>query len=291
MLTRKEALYYNEQLHPAFAGYLHDGAITQKDALATIFNLLIRGCIDPIWKNNNMLNGIKSVRLMNRKPKYAFEQLILEKLFETKKEITTKEIGEIIKSDEIQKIIKNNLNAISAFPIINEELKFKLGKRGELFASVNGEPIDTINEAHIYKKLVNRWIIPTYISICVFISMIYFTQQKIHQIISYYSLDNFNKSSMALLPMLFIITCVFLTIYLAFAFSNKVVTYDFKNDIIPITKGKYSELYEFLKKYPLKQHIFTNEFLAFSISFGLDNSWNKDFGLGNEIAIDKNAAV
>lgn len=52
MITQKEALYYDEQPHPAFAGYLHDGTISQRDALATIFNLLTRGSLDPVWKDN-----------------------------------------------------------------------------------------------------------------------------------------------------------------------------------------------------------------------------------------------
>lgn len=34
MITKKEALYYDEQLHPAFAGYLHDGTITEKKEMS-----------------------------------------------------------------------------------------------------------------------------------------------------------------------------------------------------------------------------------------------------------------
>lgn len=68
--------------------------------------------------------------------------------------------------------------------------------------------------------------------------------------------------------------------------SKKTVTYDFANQVVPVAKRRYSELFEFIKAHPLPPHRITNEFLAFAIAFGLDDSWQKDFGLGEELKIE-----
>lgn len=295
MLTEKEALYYDEQLHPAFAGYLHDGTVTQRDALATIFNLLTRGSLDPIWKDNNMLKGIEGVRLMKRQPKFGFEQIIIEKLFGAKKELTTKEVSEFIKSGEIQLLIKNNLSAISAFPIINEELKFTLGKHSKVNFSVNGNPVDTIEEATAFKRILYKILLPIFLGIGVILVLGYFAFTKSlpqgnfsysnPNVLIQVQGDGNAGNSLLLTGGIFII--VIFSILFAFIFSKKTLSYNFRNDVVPIAKKKYTELYEFIKSHPLKPHRFTNEFIAFSIAFGLDNSWHKDFGLEEEIKIDE----
>lgn len=71
-----------------------------------------------------------------------------------------------------------------------------------------------------------------------------------------------------------------------FTFSKKTINYDFQNSIVPIAKKKYEDLHEFIKTHPLPKHRFINEFLAFSIAFGLDDSWHKDFGVDKEVRID-----
>lgn len=295
MLTQEDARYYDQQLHPAFAGYLHDGTITQRDALATIFNLLTRGSIDPIWKDNSILKGIDGVRLMRRQPKYGFEQFVIDKLFGSKRELSTKEVSEFIKSGEIQKLIKDNLSAISAFPIINEELKFTLGKHGKVNFSVNGNPVDTIEEATAFKRMLYKILLPIFLGIGILLLAGYVLFLRYLPQGNYsYSNPNISiqiqgdgnaSSSLLLTGGIFIV--VILSILFAFVFSKKTVSYSFKNDVVPIAQKKYNELYEFIKSHRLKPHRFTNEFLAFSIAFGLDNSWYIDFWLDEEIKIDE----
>jgi hypothetical protein len=302
MITKEEAKYYNEQLHPAFAGYLYDGNITQKDALATIFNLLIRGCIDPVWKDNNILKGIIGARLMNRKPQFVFEQQILDLLFKEKQELSVKEIRRFIVNNDIQKIIKKNLNAVLAFPIINEELQFKLGFLGRLNIVINGNPINTVEKANSFRRIVNRIFPFALISISVltmfgylFALLMLKTEDILAGLstkdVSLESNKTFREHPEILLKISIIWTVIVIIYYLIFTLSKKVVTYEFKNKIAPVAKEKYIELYEFLKKYPLEKHRFTNEFLAFSIAFGLDTSWNKDFELEEEIQVDQSPIV
>lgn len=236
---------------------------------------------------------------MRRQPKYKFEQVIIDKLFSSKRELTIKEISEFIKSGEIQTLIKDNLSAIGAFPIINEELKFTLGKHGKVNFSVNGKPVDTIEEATAFKKMLYKILLPIFIGVGLLLLIGYFLFLKYlpQGEYSFSSPDvsiqiqgDSNASGSLLLTGGIFIT-VILSILFAFVFSKKTVSYSFKDDVVPVAKKKYSELFEFIKSHPLKPHRFTNEFLAFSIAFGLDNSWYYDFDLEEEIKIDESPLI
>lgn len=293
MLTRKEALYYDEQLHPAFAGYLHDGTVTERDALATLFHLLTKGILIPIWEDGSMLKNIVGARKMKRTSILPFNQLMVEKMFGLKEEISAQEIGNLIKNGEIQKIIKDNLHAVAAFPIINEELKFTLGKHGRVNFSVNGNPVDTVKEATAFRKLLYKIFLPVFLGVGILLIVVYFLYIKftpgdnfsyITPNISIQMSGDGNPNALLLNGGIFV--TVILLVLFSFVFSKKTVSYDFKDKVIPVAKKKYDELYEFIKTHPLPKHRFINEFLAFSITFGFDDSWHKDFGLDKEIEID-----
>lgn len=294
MLTRKEALYYDEQLHPAFAGYLHDGTITERDSLAAIFHLLTKGILDPIWEDGSMLKKIVGARKSKRTSILPFNQLLAEKLLGSKNEISAKEIGAATKSGDIEQIIRDNLQAITAFPIINEELKFTLGKHGKVNFSVNGNPVDTVEEATALRKLLYKLLLPIFLGVGILLIVMYFLYVKFTQGDNFsYTAPNFSievsgngdLNSLLLTGGIFVV--VILLVLFSFVFSKKTVSYDFKDKVIPVAKKKYDELYEFIKTHPLPKHRFINEFLAFSIAFGFDDSWHKDFGLDTEIKIDE----
>lgn len=281
MLNKKDALYYCEQLHPAFAGYLHDGSITQRDALACIFNLFKSGIVLPSWEDQNMLNNIAGLRLTNKKTRLSFEQAIIDNLFQGKNEISSKEVGNYIKSDKIRNIIQNNLQVISTFPIINNELKFTLGKHGKVNFSLNGNPVNTIEEATAFKKLLNRFLLPLFSGLGILFVIFYFLLKQ----------GNIEGSPDGFLWTAGIMIFTILIIFLSFTFSKKTINYDFNDHVIPIAKNKYQDLYKFIKSQPLPKHRFTNEFLSYSIAFGLDTSWNKDFGLEEEIKVDRTPII
>lgn len=295
MLTRKEALYYDEQLHPAFAGYLHDGTITERDTLAVIFHLLTKGILDPIWEDGSMLKKIVGARKTKRTSILPFNQFLVEKIFGSKDEVTTREIGNAIKNGEIEQAIKDNLHAITAFPIINEELKFTLGKHGRVNFSVNGNPVDTVEEGTAFRKLLYKLFLPIFLGVGVLLIIMYFIYTKFTPGDNFpYATHNFSvqvsgdgdPNTLLLTGGIFV--AVILLVLFSFVFSKKTVSYNFKDKVIPIAKKKYDELYEFIKTHPLPKHRFINEFLAFSIAFGFDDTWHKDFGLDAEIKIDEN---
>lgn len=294
MLTRKEALYYDEQLHPAFAGYLHDGTITERDALAAVFHLLTKGILDPIWEDGSMLKKIVGARKAKRTSILPFNQLLVEKIFGSKDEVSVKEIGTAIKSGEIEQTIKGNLHAITAFPIINEELKFTFGKHGTVTFSVNGNSVDTVEEATAFRKLLYKVFLPIFLGVGILLTGVYFLYNKfipsnnfsyITPNISIQTSGDGDSNTLLLTGGIFVV--VILLILFSFVFSKKTISYDFKDKVIPVAKKKYDELYEFIKTNPLPKHRFINEFLAFSVAFGLDDSWHKDFKLDTEIKVDE----
>lgn len=293
MLTRKEALYYDEQLHPAFAGYIFDGTVTERDVLSTLLHLLTRGVLSPIWKDGNMNKTIVGMRKIHRKPAYEFEEKIITSIFQDNQEASSERIKEVINSGEIQEIIKNNLRAIETFPIIQEQLNFRLGKHIPLHISINGETVDTVKEANQFNSLMKRFLLPLFIVISALLLFVYFLISKIPPgNLNYNSPNisiqgNIQRSPDGMLLTVGILLVTGIGMFLLFTFSRKTVSYSFKDDIIPTAKKKYEELYRFIKDHPLPKHKFVNEFLAFSIAFGLDDSWFKDFGLEKEINIDK----
>ncbi len=295
MLSRKEALYYDEQLHPAFAGYLFDGTITERDAVAALFHLLTKGILEPSWKNGNILKAIVGIKRTSRKPILPFNQTLIDKMFGSKDEMSAKEIGGLIKKQTIQDVIKNHLSAIAAFPVINEELQFTFGKHGKVNFSVNGNAVDTVEEANAFRKTLYKILLPVLVGVgflFVGFHLVYKTYipqgnyYYFSQNISIQIARNSNNDNSLLFTGIALIAVGLFSLF-AFAFSKKTVSYDFKDNVIPIAKKKYDELYTFIKTHPLQKHRFINEFLAFAIAFGFDDSWHKDFELEKEINIDK----
>lgn len=266
MITKEQAYEYSQQLHPAFAGYLHDGMVSQRDAVACIMHMLQKGSLYPIFQEGNMQKNIVMVGL-GKPGEYEFEKKIQNSLFSgVRKEITTKEIGNKIKYGTIQEIITNNVEVISKFKIINQELDFKLGK-AKAVIKVNGEKVDTIEEFQRYKG------INTIVALAVVIPNI---------IILFVMRDSIRFSNSSIL---FYIAAFIFTLMLPYILKKK-VNYEFRDKIEPLALQKYTYLYEYMKNYPLRKHTFTNEFLAHAIAFGLDDSWYKDFGLRKEDEID-----
>jgi len=270
MLSNLDALTYKDQLHPAYAGYLHDGEITEQDVLATIFYLIKTGVIVPVFESNDLTKRIIALRITRKKPYYKFEQDICQCLFNSSQEVTSEKVFKIIKSEKIKHILLKNITSITFFPLINKQLRF-FGKTGEIRFSVNDKPVTDIKTAKEFKNTLTWIILPIF-------TVVGFTM-VIEPIIK-----GVNPTH-TIFPAIFCVSLPWL-IYFSFIKSKKIVSYDFQNDVIPFAKARYYELFEFLKSRPISNHNLTNEFISFSIAFGLDKSWNRDFGLESEINID-----
>ncbi len=286
---------HSHQLHPAFAGYLHDGCISERDALAAIFHLLKTGSLDPIWQDNNMHRGLVGLRIMKRVPKYNFEKIILKKIFLSKKTVTTKEVGALIRQGQIQDIIKKNTFILARFPLIQNKLKFRLGKNGSYQIKVNDNLVDSLEEANEFSHLLHRWLLPIFTLVSVLLIGVSLFLPKAGELPRSIITPNFSfqqsgdTHQLALVSFLIgsvsLLVCLY--VYFTFSMAQKIVFYDFQKDVLPLVKQEYIQLFALLKNLPLQKKSFTNEYLPFAIAFGLDNSWQKDFGLDSEIAVDQ----
>jgi hypothetical protein len=107
------------------------------------------------------------------------------------------------------------------------------------------------------------------------------------EVIKAFNIESNSQADPRIILLFIGIVFLFVTIiiFMTFTYSKKKISYNFMQDIVPKTKVKYDELREFLQNHPLPKHKYINEFLAFSIAFGFDDSWYKDFGLDSEIMI------
>lgn len=294
MLSDLDALTYKDQLHPAYAGYLHDGEISNRDVLAALFYLMKTGAIFPIFQDNNMTKKIVSLKRMRKEPYYSFEKQICNILFNKSLEVSTHDIKNIILSGKLQDILHKNIDSIAAFPLLNKKLQFLLGKSGEAHFSVNGKPVTDIKVAGEFKSVLTKIIMPIFFLIGVlFFGIHFFGGNMIDNLVSTgaVTIESSGGSELLRKNMFIFMGLMFagmpLLIYFIFTYSDKVYSYNFKDKVIPYAKERYKELFNFIKSKPLLKHNFNNEFLPYSIAFGLDNSWDKDFGIETEIGIDK----
>jgi len=294
MLSALDAQTYKDQLHPAYAGYLHDGEITNRDVLATLFHLMKTGVVLPIFQVNNMTKTIISLKRTRKEPYYAFEKQLCQIIFNESLDIPIKDVKNLILSGKLENILGKNIESISAFPLVNKKLRFLLGKSGEANFSINGKRVADIKVAGEFKNALTKIIMPIFLLIGVLsFGIQFFGGSMINDLMSAGSItiqSNGDSEFMQEYMFLFMglmFTGVPLLMYFLFTYSDKVYSYNFKDKIIPFAKERYKELFEFMKTRPLSKHNFNNEFLPYSIAFGLDNSWNKDFGIETEINIDE----
>ena len=103
-----------------------------------------------------------------------------------------------------------------------------------------------------------------------------------------------HERNIEILIMIFVMFYVGLSIfavvkYLKVRRLKKILAIQFKDNIIPFTKKKYEELFEFIQRYPLKQQRLYNEFMPHAVAFGLDTSWNESFGVPTEVVVSSRA--
>jgi len=252
MISVQTAREYASILHPAFAGYYHDGQIQESDALATVFHLVKKGYLEPEFKNNHINQGVAYLRRNARKPSLRFEQQIIDFIFRDSNRVSTPSIGELIKDGSIQTFIAaaatDNFRSITP-PAIHE-------KDYEL------EVVTTTDQNHrliqINRRLKRPFLLGALLS-------------SLYALIRY--LDQDSPIAIAFLIALaaFFVYAHFFVKNTGDIVSSQVLSYDYSR--------YYSELQQFLSAHPPRPHTFTYEFIPFAIAFNLDHSWHHDFGL------------
>ena len=275
MITLEEATKYREQLRPAFAGYLTDGNISDRDVLAKLLDLVVRGSV--LLDMNLEEEGYTINKIMRiagvESPLLPFERLFLKELFGKSNEITPDEFKEIVRSRKLHKTIENNLSALNDFKIVKTELKFIAnGKPVEL--AINGKKLESIEEEKKFYRIVTF-----FFAIWIFVGSLILLS-------SIYTIIKGSYGPVEIFGIPFV--CIMLTIALAPAYLKlrKIKrVLKLKMKVVPAAKKKYEELFEFIQKYPLAQQRLDNEFMPFAVAFGLDTSWNRSFGITEEMVV------
>ncbi len=125
MITLVEAEDLREQFRPAFAGILADGDVSDRDVLATLLDLYVRGYLElgAERKGKHYLidkviySGKKTDRLM------LFEKDFLNKLFKEKRAITLNELRFLVGTGILHDIIEENLNTLKDSEIVKAGLE------------------------------------------------------------------------------------------------------------------------------------------------------------------------
>lgn len=268
MITEQTALKYKEELHPSYAGYLHDGAISNRDQLAAIFALVDCGSIDFIYKYNDVNQPIENVRRTSKKPKYEFENKILDAIFEKETVMPVYKIEYLIKTQEIKRILKENIEAIKKLNLNENNLKFGNGKNIKSTFIINGVEINSLEKANQAKSMIAAG------------SFIFIT---VGGFLLLSSIISRNFSALDFMSISFIFTGLLMSY--AFFYGSKYIEFDLPHHAEEYKK-KYLELYEFLKAKPLDRRKLSDEFLPYSIAFGLNNHWTKEFDIPKDFQID-----
>ncbi len=297
MITLSEAGKIREQFKPAFAGYLTDGDISDRDVLATLLDLSVRGYIKLDMEKEERQHKIQKVILQKKSTKglLPFEKEFLNVLFLAGKELDAYDVRFIFDMGGLHETIERNLASLSDNEIINSELEFKTpkGRNTMLYYDASDrslsdkediKPVKTVKEL---KKLRGGGLgeIPKLATALVTIPffLIY---------ISFFMMAFEPEGSLIFVRKRGILIGLFLITYLLYITwcikrrrrIKNILHIEFE-DAVPFSKEKYEELFEFIQEYPLKEQRIYNEFMPFAVAFGLDTSWNKSFGIPEEPVI------
>ncbi len=257
MITLQSAREFCKLNHPCFAGYLHDGEISELDLLATIFYLFKGNYLVPIFKENNLNSELIAIKKNSKTLPTKFDEIFVRELFTEKNEIKTINIGNKIKSSDFKFAMNYVFEKFSNLKAHNRKFSVQVGNNSKLV-------LESIPKS---KKERGKQTIPL-------IGMLLYFLFSLFMLV-----NDSNTSIFAVMIFGFVAMFFALVIYLYY-FGKHNISFDLSDEenILKLKKG-YKEMYDFLNKYPLNPHYFTNEFLPFSIAFGIDQSWNKNFGL------------
>jgi hypothetical protein len=268
MINELTALKFKQELHPSYAGYLHDGAISNRDQLAAIFALVDYGSIEFIYKHGNVNQPVENIRRTSVKPRYEFENKILGTIFEKETVMPVYKIEYLIKNQQIKNILIENIDAIKNLNLNENNLKFGDKKNFKSTFTVNGVEINSLEKANQAKAMIAA-------GSFIFIAIGGFMLLS--------SIITGNFSAMDFMSVSFIFTGLIMGY--SFFYGSKYVEFDLPSHVEDYKK-KYLDLYEFLKARPLDRRKLSDEFLAYDIAFGLNNHWTKEFEISEDFKID-----
>lgn len=276
MITLSEAEKLLEQFKPAFAGYLTDGDISERDILATLLDLSVRGYIKLDMEKKGDYYEIHNIGLEQKSIKLLlpFEREFIGILFPKSKEISLDNFQYMLHKKTLHNVIENHLQSLKENEIVTRKLIFRNDEDKQVNFGDGKSAIKTVEKAKGYQDLIERYKsfkMPSESWFLIATSLLFI---------------GIGISSGTLWSILYGIVILLIPLweYRKFRKLKKTIHIKFK-DAIPFTKKKYEELFEFIRKFPFKEQRIYNEFMPFAVAFGLDTSWNKSFGINTEPVI------
>jgi len=292
IISLEEAQSLREQLRPAFAGYVTDGNISDRDVLATLMDLIVRGKIGMDADTQKKPVKVNRVYwLGDGEGLLPFEKEFIATLFTHKKELSADEVHMWIDSKELHEVIFRNLEFLQNFGIAKSLLLVEGERRiyrGQLYLTIPNtkkkRPVRTLEDLDLYREQVrsNAW---SWLVLLGFIFLIF--SIRFLPFLKYNPAIGNIWLLVAILPLFAIIYGVIKLN--GIRYLKKFLELQFNNNIIPFTKKRYEDLFDFIQSYPLKEQRLYNEFMPHAVALGLDTSWNESFGIGKEIVVKSKA--
>jgi len=316
IITLNEARLLREQLRPAFAGYVTDGNVSDRDVLGTIMNLIARGYIGVDLDTQVRPNMIRSIYLVTSSGLLLpFEKSFLRALFSPSRVLSPGGVRKKILSGVLHRVIEENTLALVESKIARKLLIVldEKGKRKDVtFLTESGTlmHIRTVGDLVEIRKMgedVARELASSLTMLVVFVSFLFAAGMLLYSLLQSSSTSydligivGFPLAMVMVLGMIFFLAAITffsrlenlptvfvrLITYLqnrsALKNTKNLLLLQFRDNVTPYMKGRYEELFDFIKAAPLKQQRIYNEFMPHAVAFGLDTSWNESFEIDTE---------
>jgi len=132
IITLEEARLLREQLRPAFAGYVTDGNISDRDVLATILDLVARGAITPDMDSQKKPVEIRGLyKNIEGKELLPVERAFIRAIFAENPYVDKATIVYKIRSHGLHELLKEYMWSLTEFKVVRPTLMLvdKDGKR------------------------------------------------------------------------------------------------------------------------------------------------------------------
>ncbi|MFA4887762.1 MAG: hypothetical protein WC595_06125 [Candidatus Nanoarchaeia archaeon] len=267
-------------LKPALAGYIVDGRIQSKEVIATIIDLVVKGYID--FYPHKKWEGLKveKLKLLHKPGKsLVFENEFLDVLFKKGKEIEVVKLKALLDSRALDRVLKKEVKRQQVdLKIKDENLEFYIDDpKNVVKLDINNRPVKTIEEFQMFKRMVLFATISLIGGLGIFALvglMVYFFMGRFEG-------ESFGK---LLLMILLVNGLGVWLMWYSVKKTTKIAHQDiaYQNENQKRLRGKYLQLFDFVKKHALKEGRLFNEFLPYAIAFGFDTHWQKAFSLDAE---------
>ena len=250
-------MVYDEELRPAFAGYLVDGAIGAKEIVATIVDLMVRGYIDApragrVWEKSRLDILIKTdKRDLELLP---YERYTLEELFKESNEISVSEVKSLFNEEKALKMMNEEL--------LKQDIDYK-----EIYKTYRLKSGNTTLDIDPHPPGSNGRTVNATLSTDN--PLIYLMPILAIAAFALMPLSGGGTEAIVLIGIILALTGLWLM-------KTKKVP---KNSEQERLRKKYQDLQSMLRSMPLENGRLFNEYLPYAIAFGLDKYWNEKFEL------------